>query len=457
MKSKLMLAFIVLALFVSTYQSWVSADSTAPQITSVTAINSDDSPTIEIRGVNFGLDINAVKVFINNTNMTAKILKIKKKKLTVQLPSSQLCSGTLNLKVVVNRVPSNSGQIDFFLGNPIIEKLSPQHAQPGSVVEIKGNGLSCQPNNNLVMFNNESAELLAANGDTLSVRVPEKVSNGNATVKILVGGHTSNTISFNVDPKSSNGDGSGDVISSGNKFLFNNTTGTPGAAGFGPMLSIKNTVVTSSATTTTWDLNFYGTHYAIVNAPWKTEIGTQQLAMVMMDCRYNSNLPGNFTGKPERYVYVLISYPRDPEKPYDPVENPFFWGSLSLASENFPHGEVIYNSLARSNGGVDSFELSKDTNGRSKFSMSAKVIAPDLGYYEDYGINYSKAGKGKVFLPKVATVKIEVDQVEPDVPTGRYNFGKVTLTDATGRYGSITTDKAQFHAKIALDDVMFLW
>jgi len=456
MKSKLVLAVMVLFLLTSTYEGWVSADSTAPQINSINVLNSDESPTIEIRGLNFGIDPNAVKVFINNTNMTAKILKIKKKKLTIQLPSSQLCTGTLSLRVVVNRVPSNPGQIDFFLGSPIIEKLNPQHGQPGAVVEIKGNNLSCQPNNNIVTFNGESAELLGINGDTLSVRIPERASTGNATVKLMVSGRLSNTISFNVDPKSSNGN-TGDVSSSGNKFFFNSTTGVPGSAGFEPMLSIRNPIVTSSAQTTTWDVNFYGTHYAVVNAPWKTEIGTQQLAMVMMDCRYNSNLPGNFTGKPERYVYVLVSYPRDPEKPYDPIENPFFWGSLSLASENFPHGEIIYNSLARSNGGMDSFELSKDTNGKSKFVFSAKVIAPDLGYYEDYGINYAKAGKGKAFLPKVATVKFELDQVEPDVPTGRYGFGRVTLTDATGRYGSAVTEKAQFHAKIALDDVMFLF
>ncbi len=455
MKPKLVMAVIVLFLLASTYQDWVSANSTTPQINSIGVLNSDESPTIEIRGLNFGTDLNAVKVFINNTNMTGKILKIRKKKLTVELPSSQLCTGTLSLRVVVNRVPSNLGQIDFFLGSPLIEKLNPQHAQPGAVVEIKGNNLSCQPNNNLVTFNGESAELLGMNGDILSVRIPENISVGNATVKLVVSGQLSNTISFNVDSRSSNGNG--DISSSGNKFLFNNTTGVPGAAGFGPMLSITNPIVTSSAQTTTWDVNFYGTHYAVVNAPWKTEIGTQQLALVSIDCRYNRNLPGNFSNKPEKYVYVLVSYPRDPEKPYDPIENPFFWGSLSLASETFPHGEFIYNSLSRSSGGIDSFELSKDPSGRSKFTFSAKVIAPDLGYYEDYGINYAKAGKGKAFLPKVATVTVELNQVEPDVPTGRYNFGRVTLTDATGRYGSATTEKAQFHAKIALDDIMFLF
>lgn len=454
MKSRMALAVMVLCLVAATYQSWVSADSSAPQITSINAINSEANPTLEIRGLNFGLDPNAVKVFINNTNMTAKILKIKKKKLTIQLPSSQLCTGTLSLRVVVNRVPSNPGQIDFFLGSPSIEKLSPQHAQPGAIVEIKGNNLSCQPSNNLITFNGEKAELIGMNGDLLSVKVPERVSSGNVAVKLIVSGQPSNTISFNVDPKTS--DGNNDVISSGNRFFFRNSTGVAGSAGFGPMLSIRNPIVTSSAQTTTWDVNFYGTHYAIVNAPWKTEIGTQQVALVTMDCRYNPDLPGNLTGGPERYVYVLVSYPRDPEKPYHETDNPFFWGSLALASEGFPHGEFIYNSLARSSGGIDSFELSKDPSGKSKFTFSATVVAPDLGYYEDYGINYAKAGKGKAFLPKVANVTVELDQVEPDVPTGRYGFGKVTLADATGRYGSITTEKAQFHAKIALDDLMFL-
>lgn len=455
MKSKLLLGVIVLCLVAATYQGWVLADSSAPQINSINVLNSEASPTLEIRGLNFGVDANAVKVFINNTNMTAKILKVKKKKLTIQLPSSQLCTGTLSLKVVVNRVPSNPGQIDFFLGSPVIEKLSPQHAQPGQVVEIKGENLSCQPNNNLITFNGEPAQLIGMNGDLLSVKVPDRVSTGNATVKLIVSGNVSNTISFNIDPKTSDSNNN-DVISSGNTFFFKNASGIAGSAGFGPMLSIRNQIVTSSALTTTWDVNFYGTHYAIINAPWKTDIGTQQVALVSIDCRYNPDLPGNLTGGPERYVYVLVSYPRDPEKPYHEIDNPFFWGSLSLASEGFPHGEFIVNSLAKSTGGIDSFELSKDPSGKSKFTFSAKVVAPDLGYYEDYGINYAKAGKGKVFLPKVADVRVELDQIEPDVPTGRYGFGKVTLSDATGRYGSATTEKAQFHAKLTVDDLMFL-
>jgi hypothetical protein len=358
----------------------------------------------------------------------------------------------LSLRVVVNRVPSNFGQIDLYLGTPTIQSLSPQHAQAGAVVEITGQNLSCQPNNNIVTFNGQPAQLTGMTGDKLSVKVPDSISTGNASVKLVVNGQPSNTISFNIDTKSS----SSDVTSSGNKLLFNSSVNN-GSAGFAPMLSIQNPVIVSGSQVNTWDLNFFGTHYAVVKAPWKTVDGSQQLAMVMLDCRYNRNLPGNITNQPERYVYVLVSYPRDPEKPFDPDNNPFFWGSLSLSSENFPHGDFIYNSKARASGGIDFFELSKDTSAKSRFAISTTVVAPDLGYYEDYGINYAKAGAGKVSMPKVLDVKMEFNQVEPDVPVGHYRIGKITLTDKSGNYGTMITDNATMHEKLTVDDILFLW
>lgn len=454
MKSKLVLGILLMCLLSLTNQSWVSADGTAPQVNSVAVLDNNNNPTIEIRGLNFGLDPSAVQVLINNTNMTAKIVKIKKKKIIAQLPNSTLCTGTLSVRVVVNRVPSNFGQLDFYLGAPKIENLTPQHAQAGSVVEITGQNLSCQPNNNIVTFNGEPAELTGMTGDKLSVKIPASISTGVASVKLLVSGQPSNTISFNIDTKSSGSNN--DVISSGNKLLFSSTV-SDGSAGFAPMLSIQNPVVISGSQTNTWDLNFYGTHYAVVKAPWKTIDGSQQLAMVMMDCRYNRNLPGNITNQAERYVYVLVSYPRDPEKAYDPDTNPFFWGSLALCSENFPHGNFIYNSKARSGGGIDSFEISKDSSAKSKFVISTTVIAPDLGYYEDYGINYAKAGKGIVSMPKVLDVKMEFNQVEPDVPVGHYRVGNITLVDKSGSYGSMTTTNVLVHEKLTVDDILFLW
>jgi hypothetical protein len=89
--------------------------------------------------------------------------------------------------------------------------------------------------------------------------------------------------------------------------------------------------------------------------------------------------------------------------------------------------------------------------------MSAKVIAPDLGVYYEYGINYSKAGAGKVSMPKVATITMTFNDAEPGIPMGDYHLGDVTITDESGTNGSITTNSTLFKSKLVAEDITFFW
>lgn len=425
-----------------------------PKIETVTLLNNSDSyPLLEIRGTGFGKEIAPVQVIVNNGKAFATIVQVKNKKILAQLPSSSLCSGNIEVRVFVNKVASNLSSFLYSKGAPVIYNIEPQHGEPGMTLEIKADNLSCQAVNNLVTFNDMPVPVLGLGANSLSVKIPDNIAAGAVSIRVTVASNSSLPKTFSIDSKPSN---NGGATTPENTLLkFSNNSGIAGSAGFTPMFNIKDSVNVGTGPASIWDMNFYGTHQAIVKAPWKTVTGSQQLALVSIDCRYNSNLPGNLTGRPEKYVYVLVSYPRDPEQPYHPIDNPFFWGTLALCSESLPRGEVVYNSLTRSNGGIDFFEISKAADVRSKFSITATVIALDLGYYYEYGLNFSKAGGGKVSMPKVAKINITVNDVEPLVPMSRFHFGDVTLTDESGTNGSITTISTEWKSKLALDDITF--
>ncbi|MFY9221666.1 MAG: hypothetical protein WAQ98_03290, partial [Blastocatellia bacterium] len=164
-----------------------------------------------------------------------------------------------------------------------------------------------------------------------------------------------------------------------------------------------------------------------------------------------ANVFGNFSGEKERFVYALISFPRSPEKLYHPDLNPFFWGACAIATESNPSGGVIFNSLGRAGAGIDSFEISKTATSNSKAAMTFRLIAPDLGVYEPYGINYALAGNGQVTLPKVLTITVEMDAIQPNIPASKFLTGKVIYKDFAN--GSMTTDNATFSNTFSITDV----
>ena len=426
------------------------AQSKTPQITSINVIQAGDNPLLEIKGSGFGKNANQVKVIVNDNGILLTPSQVKNKKLLVQIPNSNLCSGNVNVRVLVETTASNLSNFEYQKAAPIIYSLMPTHAQAGSVIEIAGDNLACNPSSNLVTVNDMAVNVLSVNADKLTVRIPETFTPGPVKIRLSVGTQASLAKDFIIDGKTNTND-TPTGGSNNDKLVF--ISSAPSGASFAPMFAIREMVKDINAPkgeVPLWDMNFYGTHQAIIDLPFSVG-GMPQKALLTINCREVPNVFGNFTGEKERFVYALISFPRNPEKLYHPENNPFFWGACSVATESNPSGGIVFNSLARSGGGIDSFEISKAATSNSKATMTFKLVAPDLGVYEPYGINYAAAGNGVVKLPKVLTVTIEMDQIQPNIPASKFLTGKVIYKDFAN--GSFTTEVQTFANTFSITDV----
>lgn len=425
------------------------AQTKTPQINSINPLTQEASPVVEILGKGFGKELSAVKVLINDTGNFATVIGVKNKKVTVQIPGNNLCTGDISLRVLVNTTASNAAKFNYYKGLPELQGLNPTHALPGAVLQITAANLSCDMASNTVTFNGRPAQILGVSGEQLTVRVPDML-NGIVNVQVIVANHTSLAEPFTVDTSGSSGNNNGE---SANTYTFTNTG--PSLTGFSPVFNLTDKLNVNGYETNLWYVNFYGTQQAIVDAPWKTITGQQQKALVTIDSRYS--YLGSIGSTNGRYVYVLVQYPKHPELPFNESTNYFFWGSFALVSEGSPNGDVTFNSSGKGGAGVDSFVVTKDLTGSNKMSMTAVVVAPDLGGYADYGKNYALAGDGKVNMPKLTKVTMNFTNITPRVPIAYYNLGDVTMTDMTGQYGAISTTQTEFKAKLAANDITFFY
>ncbi|MEW6732104.1 MAG: IPT/TIG domain-containing protein [Acidobacteriota bacterium] len=425
--------FVVLLL--TTFTLLVSADSSAPLINGIVLVQDGSNPIIKIKGNNFGREAAAVQVMVNENGALASVLKVKPKKLLVQLPATRACAGKVTVRVLVNKMASNGVVFDLSPGAPILERIDRNRAATGSLIEISGKNFACQPQENRVSFDGVETSALAVNGDSLTVRVPSTVTVGRVEVRVAVEGDVSSPLRLTIEPSSSTGGGES----------FVNETGIPGGAGFAPLFSIKDNLNQGGDF---WSASFFGTHQAIINAPWVTLDGKQQVALLTLNFGRSNSLVGNNTGMWEKFIYLRINYPLYPEKAYDPLHNPFWWGSSAICTEHFPRGNVYFNSLAQATGGVDAFTLPTSIPGRTKLNITMKIVAPDLFNYEFYGINYANAGDGVVSMPKVATVTIELPEIEARFPVAKYQRGTVTITDESGNNGTKVTSSVTFTSDV---------
>lgn len=452
--TKLTIIICVMLLTISVLaQSPVSEDqelfvqNKTPQINTINVIQNGDNPLIEITGSAFGKDPNRVKVLINDNGVLLTPNQVKKKKITLQIPNSNLCTGKVKVRVIVGANSSNTGSFQYQKNAPIIYSFSPERAQTGGVLEIKADNLACQTSENIVTINDIAVPVLGINTDKLSVRIPEAFATGKVKVRVTVGNQASLAKDFVIDA----GNGlPGTGGSSGEKLTF--ISSAPAGTTFAPMFNIRDRVIVNDAETTLWHAMFYGTHQTIINLPWQVA-GQPQKALLTINVREANDIYGNFTGQKEKFVYALISFPRFPERPYQEVENPFFWGACSVVTETSPSGGFIFNSVARSGGGIDSFDLSRTASASGTATMTFRLIAPDLGRYEEYGINYDKAGSPLVKLPKALSITVEMQEIQPNIPTSYFRIGKITFRDEITGQGSSITEKAVFANTFSITDV----
>ncbi|MBL8193021.1 MAG: IPT/TIG domain-containing protein, partial [Blastocatellia bacterium] len=272
------------------------AQSKAPQISTINVIQAGDNPLLEIKGVGFGKNANQVKVIVNDNGVLITPSQVKNKKLLVQIPNGNLCSGNVNVRVVVGTTASNLSSFEYQKSAPIIYSLAPTHAQAGSVVEIAGDNLACNAADNLVTVNDVAVNVLSVNADKLTVRIPETFASGPVKIRLTVGTQASLAKDFTVDSKANTNDtptgGTGN-----DKLIF--ISSAPSGASFAPMFAIREMVKDINAPkgeVPLWDMNFYGTHQAIIDLPFSIE-GIPQKALLTINCREVSNVFGNFSGE----------------------------------------------------------------------------------------------------------------------------------------------------------------
>jgi hypothetical protein len=380
--------------------------------------------------------------------------QVKNKKLIVQVPNANLCTGQVKVRVVVNTTSSNTSTFSYEKNAPIIYGLIPEHAKAGSVIEVKADNLACDPSNNLVTVNDIPVAVLGMNMDKLTIRIPETFASGKVKVRLTVGSQASLAKDFTIDSNTSNGSNGGNA-GADNKLLFVSTS--PAGASFAPMFAIREAVTVNNVKTGLWDAMFYGTHQAVIDLPWKTVEGVTQKGLLTINFREVNAIYGASLAEKQRFIYALVQFPKDPSKVYHPENNPFFWGACSAATESSPSGGFIFNSLGRATGGIDSFEIAKDASTNGKATMTLTLVAPDLGVYEDYGINYSKAGTAETRLPKLMTVTVEMQNIQPSTPASQFKIGKITFNDSLTARGVKVTENAVFANTFSITDVVDLF
>lgn len=421
---------------------YVSADANnskskpQPGITSITVVDNAGDPTIEIKGKNFGKNQDDVMVLMGEFGTKARILNVKNKRITAQLPAGLICGGKLPLKVVVKKVESQPNLVDINLGKPVITNLEPRQGLIDTVVQLKGQNVSCDLDSNIVTFNGVQAKVVAIQDNTLSVRVPE-ISPGEAKVLLTVNGNVSDPISFNVERLEDRDYG---IPGASNTITYFSNM-APGLAGFGPVFNIKDMMLDplNGISTPVYTMNMVGTHRAIINVPWTTATGKQQTALITINFGYSNSLVGNPTREFERFAYARINFPKNPGLDFNPDTNGYWWGASSLVTEHLPKGGIYYNSVDKASGGIDSFTLIKSLPGSGKFTFTMRLVAPDTGLHEEYGENYARAG-----LPKVVTLRVTCNAVEVRAPNAKLGIGTVTIIDEDGSSGSFTTQNVRF-------------
>lgn len=434
--------------------SAIVAASSTPEIGLIRVIESGDNPLVQIDGKGFGKNPNNVKVIFNDNGVLVSPGQVKNKKIIVQVPNTNLCTGQVKVRVIVNTTSSNTFTFSYEKNAPVIYNLIPEHAKAGSVVEIKADNLACDVGNNLVTVNDIPVAVLGINMDKLTIRIPETFSSGKVKIRLTVGSQASLAKDFTIDSNTGNGSNGGNS-GSDNKLVF--LSSSPAGASFAPMFAIREVVTVNNVKTNLWDAMFYGTHQAVIDLPWKTVEGVTQKGLLTINFREVNGIYGASLVEKQRFIYALVQFPKDPSKVYHPENNPFFWGACSAATESSPSGGFIFNSLGRATGGIDSFEIAKDasTNGKAKVTMT--LVAPDLGVYEDYGINYSKAGTAETRLPKLMTITVEMQNIEPSTPASQFKIGKITFNDSLTARGVKVTENAVFANTFSLTDVVDLF
>jgi YD repeat-containing protein len=167
-----------------------------PIISSLNPNSGVSGTSVSISGTNFGSSQGSSTVTFNGVP-AASITSWGTTAISAVPPSN---ATTGPVVVVVNSISSTSTNNVFTVINPAIGSVVPPAGAPGSVVTINGSGFLRGTNQTIqVLFNGASYTPNQFTSTSVFAQVPSGASSGPVTV--VVGGNSSNSVSFTVEPQ----------------------------------------------------------------------------------------------------------------------------------------------------------------------------------------------------------------------------------------------------------------
>ncbi|MFZ1169447.1 MAG: Ig-like domain-containing protein, partial [Candidatus Sulfotelmatobacter sp.] len=165
-----------------------------PSISDVYPNSGVSGTPVSISGNNFGATQGGSTVTFNG--VPAASITSWSNTAIYAVPPSNVTTGPV--VVVVNSIPSNSNNA-FTVTNPAIGSIVPPAAAPGAIVTINGSGFQLNAGQTIqVLFNGVSFTPNQWSATSIIAEVPNNATSG--TVTVVVGGVSSNSLDFNVEP-----------------------------------------------------------------------------------------------------------------------------------------------------------------------------------------------------------------------------------------------------------------
>ncbi|MCU0440602.1 MAG: IPT/TIG domain-containing protein [Raineya sp.] len=149
-----------------------------PIITAFTPQSGGVGTEVTITGSNFTEDTRVTTVSFNG--IKANIISITANTIVVNVPKNATTG-----KITIAAIGQNGiSATDFQVIQASITGFEPQNAPVGSQINIKGNGFSLNPSENLVSFGEVKAEVITATANNLTVKVPQGAITNKVSVVI---------------------------------------------------------------------------------------------------------------------------------------------------------------------------------------------------------------------------------------------------------------------------------
>jgi RHS repeat-associated protein len=166
---------------------------TMPIISKVSPGSGGIGSSVTVNGTNFGSTQGTSTLSFNGTAATI-VTTWTNSQIVATVPSNAT-SGTVT--VAVNSIQSNTN-FSFTIFNPVLSGVSPPASQINGTLTLTGTGFGLSQNDSQVKVNGVVASIGYWSDTSIKIFVPSNVSTGTGPLTVMVGGVTSNSMSFTV-------------------------------------------------------------------------------------------------------------------------------------------------------------------------------------------------------------------------------------------------------------------